>query len=468
MFCTPAFEPSTSRRLWRLRRARIASAVALTILLALFASFRVTAQTNVPVANEASLPAQPLSLIDCLNIAKDKNRSLREAKQELEIARGVVLQTRAILLPHLDATGSYQKFGVNTFDGNTLGLPLPNHFWNGSVRVVQSVFEGGRMISAGKSIKETTRQALNHYQTALNTVLRDVRIAYYKVLLAQTQQALLEGTLPVIEKQVAEAKQRQQAGTSLQLEVVQAEVELARLRPKLVMARNETRLSKIRLIDALGFNIPGQGGQDVRLDLSDSMQMQPVEVELDAAIRQALEHRPEIKALQSTLKLSVQDVVNAKAKNLPSVQVFGGYGGMNDPLDRNLYGWFAGAQMNWELFDGMENRGKARQAQATKDKNEIALENLKQQVEIEVRTDFSNLSAAHDVVESLRQAEAQAQEALRLTTVRSGAGTATQLQTLDANLALMETRTSAFEALYQYNSAVAQFEFATAANLPVN
>jgi len=440
----------------------------LTLGLATGLALPAGAQTNWASTNAMSLPGQPLSLVESLNLAMDHNRALREAKQDLEVARGVVMQTHAILIPHVKARGSYSRDDVAVFSSTTSGLPVPDHLWNGSVRVVQSIYEGGRMVAAYRSAKWTTQQAVDQYRSRLAGVLRDVRLAYYNVLLARSQRAVLEETVRLLDKQAAEEQSRLDAGTSLSVDVARAESELARLRAKLVMAKNQLWVAETRLLDLLGSKLPTDGAPEAPLQLSDGFQTPPAEVELASAVRQALANRPELKVLENTIKLSGEEVRTARANSLPSAQVFGGYGGMNDPIDRDLKGWFAGVQMDWEIFDGLAARGKVRQARAVQEKNRISLENLQQQVEIEVRIAVADLGAAREVIESLRKAQAHAEEALRLTRLRLQTGTATSLDALAAQVALMETQASAIEALYRYNAALTQLEFSTAANLPPN
>ena len=416
--------------------------------------------------NTSILPTQPLSLLECLNLAVDQNRTLCEARHDLEASRGIVMQTRAILIPHVRMSDSYQRFGASTFGSTVTTLPIPEQLWYGSVRVVQSVYEGGRMVSAYRSAKWTTRRALDQYQATLAEVLRDVRLAYYGVLLARSQQSVVEESLQRLEKQEAEVKRKFEAGASLRLELLQAEVELARLRPRLLAAKNQLRLGKTKLVDLLGFRLSGGSSQEVPLELSDTLEMRPVEIDLGLAIQEALTRRPELSVLGYTAKLNEEDVRKAKGASLPSLQVFTGYGGMNDPVDRNLYGWFAGAQLTWEMFDGLETRGKMRQAAATLERSHVAIENLKQQVEIQVRTAHSNLAEARETIASFKEAQAQADEALRLTRLRFDSGTATQLEVLGAQVAFTEMQAAALEALYHYNVAQAQLEFATGSILP--
>ena len=70
------------------------------LLAAAFATF--AAETNTP-----AWLARPLSLADALNTALAQNAAILKAKNDLEAAHGIVVQTRAVALPQVQANGKY-------------------------------------------------------------------------------------------------------------------------------------------------------------------------------------------------------------------------------------------------------------------------------------------------------------------------------------------------------------------------
>src|SRR5690242_983657 len=71
------------------------------------------AQTNSPNGLE-----RPLSLPECVDLALQRNSTIKKAQSELEAAYGLVIQTRAIAIPKIRTTANYQKTdpgGVETF-----------------------------------------------------------------------------------------------------------------------------------------------------------------------------------------------------------------------------------------------------------------------------------------------------------------------------------------------------------------
>jgi len=175
---------------------------------------------------------------------------------------------------------------------------------------------------------------------------------------------------------------------------------------------------------------------------------------LPDALTQALARRPELGALRLTEKLNAENVLQAKAGYKPSVQLFSGYGwrssAFSSDLTRDVPGWNAGAQLNWDIFDGLLTKGRIQEAQAREQRAKLDLEDSQRRVELEVRTAYSQFLEAREVLASQEKVLEQAEEALRLASSRAEAGTGTQLDVLSAQTALTAARTTRVQALRDY------------------
>jgi hypothetical protein len=83
-------------------------------------------------------------------------------------------------------------------------------------------------------------------------------------------------------------------------------------------------------------------------------------------------------------------------------------------------------------------------------------------VELEVQQAYSNLQQGLQLIQSQTQNVGQAQEALRLASARLGAGAGTQLEVLNARVEVTRAQSTSLQALFTYNSAVAEFDRVTA------
>jgi outer membrane protein TolC len=427
--------------------------------------WNITAQNT-----NTSLPGwitRPLSLADCLNIALQQNGTILKAGNDLDAQHGVVVQTRAVALPQLQATGQYkdtERRAIESFPSGTNGTTQPNQNWNAGVQIVQSIYEGGRLVAALQAASATKKQALAQYQTAVADTLLAVRLAYYDVLLAAQQITVNEASVNLLQKELDDQQSRYNAGTVPKFNVLRAEVALANERPALIQARNNYRIAKNNLSNLLGYNLPRNIWEDIPLNLTDTLDAAPYQVDLPTAIQQALGRRTELVALRQTAELQRLGVVNARAGYKPTVQVFAGYNWYNaqftPPVEitHDINGWNAGAQMSWDIFDGMLTRGKVIQARALYDKSRTDLDDRARQIELEVRTAYSGFIMAREVLDSQLKVQEEAEEALREASARADAGTGTQLDVLDAQTSLTQARTTEVQALHDYDAARARLE----------
>ncbi len=457
------------------------AAALLAALLSLCLAGRAGAAETDSVSPPRAFITQPLSLADAVNIALQQNPNILRAKRDVEAAQGVVIQTRAVALPRLAVNGNFnavQPMDVDVISVNFTNFPgAPSGIrfgsdqnWTSQIRLSESIYEGGRILSALRTARLIKEQSALNYQTSVADTVQEVEIAYYDVLLAQEQITVQEASVELLTRELGDTKQRFDAGTVPRFNVLRAEVELANARPRLIRARNSFRIAKNNLANLLGFSVPRETLEDIPLNLSGKLDAQPYRLDLQRAIALALERRTELGSLRKARALRGEEVVGAKALYKPTVEAFAGYDVHNSLLHSDLswedHGWITGVQLNWSLFDGFSTRGRVKEATARYERAGIDLDDTGRRIELEVRTAQSNFIEAQEVLDSQKKVVEEAEEALRLARSRYEAGTGTQLDVLSAQTALTEARTTEIQALHDYSVARARLERAVGMNLP--
>lgn len=441
---------------------RAAGLVLLMVVVAGSATLRAESSTNQP-----GWLTQPLSLAAALDTALQHNRTILKSQRDLEVAQGVSLQTRAIAIPKLQASGSYSATDPAATERFFPGQVLVDQNWDASIQIVQSIYEGGKLVSAFRAARLTKEQAFLQHQTVIADTLLATRVAYYDVLLAAQDIVVRDASVTLLAKELDEQQRRYDAGTVPRFNVLRAEVAVANARPALIRARNNHRIAKNNLAQLLGFDLPREVWENIPLQLTDALTVAPFTIQLPDAIQQALERRTELGALRKAEQLSQEAITTAQSDRRPSLQAFAGWGWRNSSLSTDLRddvdGWKVGVQMNWNIFDGFATRGKVVQARAAHEKSLVELDDIGSKIELEVRTAYSIFIQAGEVLESQKKVQEQADEALRLAKSRAEAGTGTQLDVLSAETALTEARTTQVQAQYEYAVAVAKLERAIGA-----
>lgn len=423
---------------------------------------------------------EPLSLVDALNLTLKQNSTIIKAQADLETQRGVVIQTRAVALPTVAATGNatrsdqalIQNFPFSSGPTNAFQPILtPRDSWSSAITLTQTIYQGGRTLSAFRAAQLTKDQAILNYQSAVADVLLATRTNYYGVLLAEQQIVVNEASTNLLTKQLEDQQRRYDAGTVPRFNVLQAEVALDNAIPPVINARNSYRIAKNNLCNQLGYNLPRDVWEDIPLRLTDRLDSDPYNIQLPAAIAEALQKRTELQALKKTEALQREGIINAKAGYKPTISAFAGWDWRSsqfepDPNNKTEYdGWEIGGQFSWSIFDGALTRGKIIQARAGLEHARADVEDRARQIELEVRTDYSTFINAREVLQSQTKVQEEAEEALRLANARADAGTGTQLDVLNAQTSLTQARTTQVQALHDYDVARAQLRRAIGEDL---
>jgi outer membrane protein TolC len=115
------------------------------------------------------------------------------------------------------------------------------------------------------------------------------------------------------------------------------------------------------------------------------------------------------------------------------------------------------------IWDSGAIAGQVIQQRALLSETKITYDDDVRQVELEIQTAYSNLQQNEELVKSQEKNVELADEALRLAKARLDAGAGVQLDVLNATVQLLTAQSTRLQALFGYNSSLADFDRATGA-----
>jgi outer membrane protein TolC len=115
------------------------------------------------------------------------------------------------------------------------------------------------------------------------------------------------------------------------------------------------------------------------------------------------------------------------------------------------------------IWDSGAIAGQVIQQRALLSETKITYDDDVRQVELEIQTAYSNLQQNQELVKSQEKNVELADEALRLAKARLDAGAGVQLDVLNATVQLLQAQSTRLQALFGYNSSLAEFDRATGA-----
>ena len=452
----------------------------------------------------------PLTLDAAIAIALRQNPLIRDAKAEIERAKGQVIEVRSELLPQVNLSAVYQQEARDLVAGQTSAMaattgvsntstptptptpapspspgssptptpkptpaatPIPSVFtqdksWQVTVEVSQVLYSGGRITAALRMAKLSRDAAGLKLRDTINTVLADVRSQFYNVLATRALIKVQEESVAYLDAQWKDQKKRYATGSVPQFNVLQAEVALANARPNLIQARNNYHIAQLTLAKTMGCEPSVPSWQEPFQALGDLSIPAPA-LDLGGGLKAARECNPSLEAKRLSICIQLQNILVQKSGYKPTLNANAGYTVENDRLSSNLgdevHGWYFTVQGNWAIFDGFATYGKVKQARARLEQAKASYEEAMQQTDLDVQKAWANLQEARETITGGCETVRQATEALRLARERLAVGAGTQLDVLNAVVQLTQAQTTELQARATYNSALAEFDRVTAA-----
>lgn len=401
--------------------------------------------------------------------ALQRNADIQKARQEIERTKGLYIQTRAEILPRLDATLNVQNTdphlgSISSGSGGGLsGVPTQ---YSMSLQFTQPIFQGGRIISGIRSAAFTRDSSYFAFRNAVDLVVATVKQQFYQVLLNRELINVQESSVNLLKSQLQDQQNRFEAGTVPRFNVLQAQVALSNQYPLLIAAQNNYRISVLQLAKTLGLDFdPMRAGQPP-LEAVGQLEFHPRRIPLPLAIEIAKERRPFLKQQKAVVLSNAAQVNVARSGYFPHFSVTAGEDFRSSPISENINavrsGYVFGGTGSWAIWDWGATYGAVKQARAVLEQSKITLDDANRQVELEVQQQDSNLRQSAELVKATEESVGQAQEALRLASARLSAGAGTQLEVLNSRVEVTQAESNRIQALYNYNVALAEFDRVTA------
>src|SRR6516162_5237186 len=442
--------------------------------------------------------------------ALQRNPTLLNAEQEIKRARGVIIQVRAQALPQITANANFQwtdpnLVGARVF-GNTsttsgsgpstgsaaslleevpaskagdfrtpLADPSPTPVRNVeqsdisyaiSVTETQLIFNG----TTFNQIRGTFFQRDSAYfafRNVLDSLIATVKTQFYQIIVNRELVAVNEENARLLKAQWNDQQNRFEAGTVPRFNVLQAEVQYYNQLPQVITAQNNLRISKLQLAKTLGIYFQPRRGDSPLLEVIGEMPYNPRAIKLADAIEMGKQRRPFLKEARANALNQLQQVRAAAGQYLPSITTTGGgewiSGANNSSFHDITKGWTALVQGSLPIWDSGAIAGQVIQQRALLSEAKITYDDDVRQVELEIQQAYSNLQQNEELVTSQEKNVELAEEALRLAKARLDAGAGVQLDVLNAQVQLLTAQSTRLQALFGYNSSLAEFDRATGA-----
>jgi len=391
-----------------------------------------------------------LTLRDAITQALRYNLASIETGENTRVARGQRLLALSRLLPNISAGASETVVQSNLA---TYGLKLPGvsnvigpysyTALDASASQTLFNFESLQRFRAARTAEEASRLS---YNDILDAVTLTVGNAYLQVIAADSRIQAAEAQVRNAKALYDQAFDQVQAGTAPKIDATRTEVQLHTEEYNLSIARNNFAIAKLDLGRAIGLPLGQQ------FELAETLPFSEIDPgTVDAALNTAYSSRSDLRSALESEKAAAQSVSAAKAERYPVAAVDGGYGDVGKTLGHSHGAFVFQSGVRVPVFTGGRIKGEITQAEAELKQRKAEAENVRGQIDYDVRTAFLNLNAAKEQVTVATQNVSLANESLDRSKDRFASGVTDSVEVVQAEQALASANDQYISSLYSHN-----------------
>jgi outer membrane protein len=497
-----------------------------------------SASLQAAAQNAAQQPAESvrrLSIDEAVKSALEQNLGIRIQRIDPQIQDVGIAQARAFWTPNLtsnfsknsqtqQATSSLAGAASSILNGNfnsAVGinqtLPWGADYaatWNSSRFTTTNLFQSfspqigsnlnlqySQPLLRNFEIDQIRQQVANskkarelsdiQLESVITQTLRGVRNAYWDLSYAINNLKAQQESLKLSQQSLKDNQKRVEIGTLAPLDVIQAQAEVASNEERVIVAEAQIRAAQ----DNLRALILDPGTADfwtVSFEPSDAPTYAAQSIDVDAAVRNALEKRSDLRSAKNSLQQSdiniryyrnqIKPDVNANVSYITtaaggtqlsqvdfaaaalgqatsrSIIAQRGFGRVLGDVFQNTYpNWTVGVSIGYPLGANVAHANLAR-VKLQYEQAQAQLKNLEMQVSTQVRGIARNVQTNQQRVASARSSRELQEKKLEAEEKKLAAGMSSTFFVFQAQRDLALARTAEIQAISDYNKSLVDFE----------
>lgn len=413
-----------------------------------------------------------LTLDKAIALALQQNRDVLIADQDRDKAEAQVGEAKSGAFPQITISGQYtrnikkpvlflpphnpinptdetQIFEIGSSNAYQMGAQLSQTLFNKRVGVALQV---------AKTYRDFTEQG---YQATEQHVIREAKKSFYLILLAKKLVEANRQGLEVVKANYENVQAQFSHGTAAEYDLLRAEVQLANTEPILISAENNYQLAVNALKNMLSIPLD----QEVIIQGDFTFEDVPPSY-LDDFRQKALTNNPVIRQLVLQESLLDKNIKIEKAANFPTLSMMAAYvwQAQDNTYEFSRYNWAkllnCGVVLSYPLFDGFRTRKRVQEATIDREKVRYTRLKVEEGLQVQIEAAELRMAEAKKRIGGQEKNIEQAQKAMQIAQTRFKSGIGTQLELLDAQVAMTRAQTNYAQAIYDYVVAKTDWHYA--------
>jgi outer membrane protein TolC len=386
--------------------------------------------------------------------------------------------------------GGFYSIGLSglRFTSNAPRTPFsPQLGSNLSFQATQPLLRGLRIDSLRQAVLQNRNAlAIADVQLAQRITItsRNVRFAYYSLVLAISSANVAQGSLDLARQSYKNNQRRVEVGTMAPIDIVEAEAEVARQEENVIVRQAVIQSAEDNL-RTLILNPSSPDFWTTKLEPSEQPVLTERPVDLDAAIKRALANRTDLLILRKQIESVDLDIKFNRDQKLPAVNLQATYGtrGVGGtkrefadngidilststrPFNDVLHDVFANSYRNWSFQINVSYPIGTSQADAAlaasklqREQGTVGLRQVEVAITAQVREAVRDITTTLQRVQATRKARDLMERRLEAENKRLSVGIGNTFQVIQAQRDLDNAKQSELNAIIDYNRALIDLE----------
>lgn len=406
-----------------------------------------------------------LTVENAIEIGLTNSKMLNSSLAKYEASVAKLREVNTARLPSLKFNAAYTRlspvdpFNISTPIGSFDISPVILNTYFAKVSLAQPLFTGFKLGSSSNMAAYSADATNEDFKKDKNELIYNVKNAYWSLFKAKQIKKVFDENVIQVKAHLTDAQNLLDQGMMTNNDVLKIEVQYNDALLRQVDANNNLRLAMINLNSVMGIPL------NTVVEISSVIDKKTSEYdELNNLINQAMENRAEIKSASYRIKANESGVKLANSSWYPQIYLFSNFYYANpnsrvmpskDQFDDT---WDAGISLSWDIWNWLTPSYQSQQAEATLIQSKEGLGILKDAVTLEVTQNYLNVNQYKLKIDISETGVKQAEENMRITSERFKQGLAMSSEVIDADVALLQAKTSYTNSLVDYELAKAKLK----------
>lgn len=399
---------------------------------------------------------------EAIDLALKNSKVLSSSFARFQSSEARLKEVNTSRLPSLKFSAGYTRlskvdpFNIQTPFGTFEISPSILNNYTTKLSLTQPLFTGFRLNSSSSIAEYSAEASSEDFNKDKKELVFNVRNSYWGLFKTTQLKKVIDENVLQIKAHLTDAQNLLNQGMLTNNDVLKIEVQYNDALLRQVDATNNLKLAMINLNSIMSISL------NTEIEIASSLKPKYNEYEeLNTLINRAFQSRPEMKSADFRIKANESGVALAQSGWYPQIFLFSNlyYSRPNPRIvpgkDAFRETWDAGVSLNWDVWNWLSTSYQTQQAEATLTQSQEGMGILKDAITLEVTQNYLSANQNKMKIEIAETGVRQAEENMRTTSERFKQGLVTSSDLIDAEVALLQAKTS-------YTNSVVDYELAKA------